>query len=122
MKRRKPMDPPAYAAMRAESRRLRLPRRFRTDLTRHDRQLLRKLRADAQFVWILREDGTHLWTVDFVDGAGNTAAELIRYAADTWPSARFYLWDGGSLLSMDSSAVAAERTEELAGRSKGVQS
>lgn len=109
------LEPPAYTAMLKEANRVGWPFRFRTDLTKHDRAWVERLppAAPQGFVWVLREDATHIWAFGWRDGAGNSPADLIRSVAKDDPSARFYIWDGCALVPMRDGAHAAERTDEL---------
>ena len=52
-----------YQLLKAEAKRLKLPKIYETDLTIHDRQFLRPRQGQPrQFVWILRSHGTFLWS------------------------------------------------------------
>jgi hypothetical protein len=92
-------DAGVYRAMCAESKRLRLPKAFKTDLTKHDRALLRA-HDGRPFGWILHEHGTTLLVAPAPDdpkrvkrereiasiGNGFAAGEIA-------PGPHFYLYD-----------------------------
>jgi len=55
-----------YDLLVAEAQRLGWPRLFQTDLTVHDRRLLsqRNPLQGGEFVWVVREHGTHLYFLE----------------------------------------------------------
>lgn len=62
----KKTTPSIYDLLVAESKRLGWPTIFRTDLTMHDRQMLRQRDPlqGGEFVWVVREHGTHLYFIE----------------------------------------------------------
>ena len=92
----------AYQALLAESARVQLPIRFRTDLTRHDRTILAWPDAPLRFVWILGRDGTHL----FGEDTSADCVDALRHCFGPQGSCRceshrHYVWDGANLHSVD---------------------
>jgi len=83
----------AYRAMKAKAEEVGWPRAFPTDLTKHDRMLLARKDAPAEFVWVLRECGTHL-------------LRLGKPFSLTWagplrdPSYRWFVYRDGLLLEV----------------------
>lgn len=98
---------PAFESMLAASRVLGWPLRFQRDLTHHDRLWLDR-HPQLTFLWAIRADGTHLYTPDFSDEAGNTAEDMVTSLAQLDPDTRFYGWDGVALQAFASADVARE--------------
>lgn len=100
--------PAHYAAIRTEAQRIRWPKKFRRDLTFHDRRFLKDLPESEPFVWILREHGTHLvcplrWK------AKHSLAELLvvlnTLRTEFSDEKRAYLWDGRFLIHLSHEAL-----------------
>jgi|GEM_PF-1349297 len=90
----------AYQALKAEARRVGFPEYYRADLTTHDRNALSRRDAPAQFGWVLRRCGTHLWPPTA------EAAELVQAilhmdrqkGGEDEP--HFYWYDGRQLVAV----------------------
>lgn len=96
----------------AESERTGLPLAYRRDLDYHDLRAIES-RPGEPFLWSLYDSGTHLYFVR-PDGPRSYATrEMPKIIAETWPEARFYLFDGTALLPCRGAAHARERVEEV---------
>lgn len=109
----------AYRAMVAASQHEGLPRRFQTDLTRHDRHFVAKLQPGQRFYWMLYEHGTH---VIRVDGQGAKDVREIRSflkvigTLGSIPPC-FFFWDGAQLQRLGDAASAIAHCDEVLTRS-----
>jgi len=93
------MNSPAYEAMLVASARLKLPVRFRIDLTSHDRKSLvaHGNLKDHRFVWALYAHGTHLiWIASGSDTRGGGEENvLVRCVEEEFlPGLHWFAWDG----------------------------
>jgi hypothetical protein len=88
-----------YMTIKAEATRQALPKHYRTDLTKHDRSQLSKKDAPPQFVWVLRESGTHLigkWRDD--DNKRREFARIyLEGVKQSNPKSLFYIFRNGQL-------------------------
>lgn len=66
-----------YSILTGEARRLHLPRRYKTDLTHHDKTFIRTMEPQ-EFIWILRDSGSHLYS----DQLAAMTAEGLRAMRD----------------------------------------
>ena len=105
-------NPPHYAAMLEESKRLRWPQRFRTDLTLRDRDALANRDPSAPFGWVLACWGTVLIfpSAGLID-LKHRAEDMPGIVIDTYgeDDCRFYWWDGQSLIEEKLAEQLAER-------------
>jgi hypothetical protein len=86
---------PRFEALRLEAYRRGWPERYRNDLHVHDRDLLAKFPEVTEFIWVLRESGTHLYPKpdtkvgwEWVDSA---------FKAGAWESRLLYHYQNGEL-------------------------
>lgn len=102
---------PHYWAIRAAADALGLPTRQRRDVTFFDRQVLAKLDPRAPFVWMLRDDGTHLVLASDKPRAGGQvhgADAMIGWLVDSFGHGhKFFTWDGVSLVPCTATAAKA---------------
>ena len=89
-----------YMTIKAEALRQNMPEHYRTDLITHDRQILSKKDAPAQFVWVLRTCGTHLIGKYSDDDAQRKlfARTYLESILESNPKALFYIYRGGQLV------------------------
>lgn len=106
---------PHYTALAAKADEVGWPLRFRTDLTKHDRELLKTKPADRAFMWILRDSGTGLYYPGLIDGAGHRASDRARGQADAFGADRckFFIWDGRALVEYLTADAADARMAEI---------
>lgn len=83
----------AYNALLLASESLELPKRFRTDLTTHDKALIERNPGES-FFWAVFPDGTHMQIVGTGPEQRKPATEFAFVVADTFPDARWFWWDG----------------------------
>ena len=109
------MARPHYAAIVVEAERVGWPTGYRRDLYVHDRNACARLPADVPFVFVLRENGTHLFPVTYRDGAGHGAPHFAVPcpAIFRYERSRVYTWDGSRLTAHRTPEAAAERAREL---------
>jgi len=91
-----PSNLPAYRAIKAEAQDLCWPTTYKTDVTCHDYDILRRKTAPASFVWILRDCGTLFHRT-------GSPTELMWAKAEACSSYRngaWYIWDGDELLAV----------------------
>lgn len=74
-------DEKIYRAMKRESAKHRMPERFRTDLTKHDRKFLREHDGREPFGWILYCNGTTLLRAA---GADQKSRDNVRKVGDAF--------------------------------------
>lgn len=86
-----------YAALVAVSEQLGWPKKFRTDLTKHDKAFLSRpeFSAEEAFVWALYESGTHMMHVSLAQLLD--AYDGPRIVLNTFPDAKLFGWDGAHL-------------------------
>ena len=88
-----------YMTIKTEATRQNLPEHYRTDLIKHDRLQLRKKDAPTQFVWVLRQCGTHL-IGKYADDDANRRKFTLTYLEgirESNPKALFYIYRAGQL-------------------------
>lgn len=90
---------PAYIAILEASKAMGWPKRFRSDLTTHDRGAIDRLPPGMPFAWGLRDRGTHLFRADCQDGSGHRSPDFPRFVEGAFgPLATcWFFWDGSRL-------------------------
>jgi hypothetical protein len=106
---------PHWDAILAEAERVGWPVKYRRDLYVHDRAYLNQLDPSIPFVWILREHGTHLNDVTYVDGVGHDAVHFAESVPRIFSSerCRVYTWDGRYLRKHQTPETAADAIRVL---------
>jgi hypothetical protein len=106
---------PHWEAIVKEAERVGWPRDYRRDLYVHDRAHLGQLDPSEPFVWILRENGTHLFSASYVDGVGQDAVHFATSTPQIFAPyvCRIYTWDGLRLREHKTPEHAAEAMREL---------
>lgn len=99
-----------YARLLALANEREMPRRFKSDLTTHDRKWL-FANPGRPFVWILYPEGTHL--VHFLRAAPTRqdlaqARDVLDTCADIFGLAAYYAFDGVSVRAFPSHREALE--------------
>lgn len=88
-----------YMTIKTEAGRRNLPEHYTTDLTKHDRQILSRKDAPAEFVWVLRQCGTHL--IGKYSDDDNRRREFTKVylegIQESNPKALFYIFRQGQL-------------------------
>jgi hypothetical protein len=104
-----------YNALVAKADEVGWPLRFRTDLTKHDREFLKTKPIDRPFSWILREDGTSLYFPGLIDGVGHRASDGARMNAESSGAdkCKFFIWDGRALIEFATAEQADARMAEI---------
>lgn len=87
----------AYNALLLAAESLQLPKRFTTDLTKHDKALIERYPGET-FFWAVFADGTHMKIVGNSPEQRKPAIEFAFAVAETFPNARWFWWDGLALL------------------------
>lgn len=98
---------PAYDAMCQVAEELGWPERFHNDLYKWDRQLVERLEPSEPFFWGIYPSGTHIFTADWRDGVGHTAADMLPTLEFCFPTCRYYWWDGVALQHLRGGAKRA---------------
>jgi hypothetical protein len=107
-----------YKALLEASHRLQLPRRFRADLTKHDKAFCAAHDEREPFLWLLYNDGTHVLHPRRPGEATRAASCLEELARDFAP-AHWFGWDGERLRSLPDSEAAARFLDMNRARSPG---
>jgi hypothetical protein len=102
----------------AEAERVGWPVQYRCDLYVHDREYLNQLDPSIPFVWILRESGTHLNDVTYVDGVGHDAVHFAESVPRIFTphECLIYTWDGRYLHKHQTPETAADAIRVLKAR------
>ena len=79
---------PHWDAILEEAERVGWPLNYRRDLYVHDRTELGRIDPSVPFLWVLREGGTHLYEVTYVDGVGHHAVHFAESIPQIFPSER----------------------------------
>jgi len=87
---------PHWDAILAEAEKRGLPKAYRRDLYVHDRAHAAQLDSAEPFLWILRENGTHLLPLDYVDGVKHDIVHFAVSIPKIFASEELhvYVWDG----------------------------
>jgi hypothetical protein len=106
---------PHWDAVLKEAERVGWPLKYRRDLYVHDRATLGMLDPSVPFVWLLREHGTHLSEVTYVDGVGHDAAHFAESVPQIFRPqvCHVYTWDGRYLHRHQTPATAAHAVRML---------
>lgn len=87
----------AYARMLEISEKTGLPIRFRTDLTKHDRQAVSD-HGGEPFAWYLYDSGTHIvWPDGRRRGTGDLVLSVTQAGNGSW-----YIWNGQEMVQASS--------------------
>ena len=85
----------AYHMIKAESKRLGLPKFYTEDLTKHDLNILRSKDSEKSFVWVVRECGTHLWFYKPDAKQREFSVNWAKAVLSQHPGAKAYFFDYG---------------------------
>lgn len=110
----KPM--PHYNAIAAEAMLAGWPIAYRADVFTHDRNACDRLDASTPFLWVLRDNGSDLYPVGWVDGVGHDAAHMAESVPEIVgrDRCRLYTWDGSRLREHETPERCAAALRELA--------
>jgi hypothetical protein len=106
---------PHYVAIETEAQRVGWPVAYKRDLYVHDRNALARLPRRVPFVFVLRDNGTHLFPVGERDGVGHDAAHFAVSCPDCFgrERCRVYTWDGARLRQHATPEDAADAARDL---------
>jgi hypothetical protein len=82
----------AYHMIKAESKRLGLPKFYKEDLTKHDLNVLRCKDSEQSFVWVVRECGTHIWFYKKDEKQKEFSVSWAKAVLNQHPNAHVYLF------------------------------
>lgn len=99
----------AYQQLKAEAKRIGWPEHYRTDLTTHDRHILRHRKdIPTEFVWGLRKCGTQ-----FIRPTGSRALDWLDAISETWPQIHWYIFEKASLTEVTHEQAREWLTERI---------
>lgn len=97
------MNPaPAIEALRKEQQATGWPARYATDVDLDVEEIGKRGTPTPQFLWYLRESGSHMMWLDGRTWEGNSPAVWVNSTSSSFPNGQWYLWNGTRLRSLPS--------------------